>query len=175
MPDVDLAAAFPSDTHPADDLDLDDVTSDFAFGRPCDIPPGIVGDATRVVFGTHWPALLRTVRAYRARVDALLTALGRRDARITRLQLALIAARREAACYRADHRDRHGLPSDPRHAGCRAADGDCAVPGCDGERIELEAFGMAKPIAVLMSCGHDTAPLEKPPEAPAEPDPQPAP
>lgn len=177
MPD-----AFPTETHPADDLDLDDVGSDFAFGRPCDIPPGVVGDATHAVFTVHWPALLRTVRAYRARVDELLAAVARRDARITRLQLALAAARREAACFRAAHRDRQGLPSDPGHAVCRMADdgferavlerwhaasgADCPVYGCDGERIELEVVG--KPSFVRLTCGHDEPTPEKPPHSPVD-------
>ena len=59
------------ETHPADGLDLDELISDFAFGRPCFIPEGVVGDSTRVVFGQHWPRILQTIREYRARVDEL--------------------------------------------------------------------------------------------------------
>ncbi|WTW93659.1 hypothetical protein OG216_09835 [Streptomycetaceae bacterium NBC_01309] len=52
------------------------------------------------------------------------TDLAKAYGRIRRLQKAARDARREADCYRADHRDRQGLPSDPRHAGCRAAEAE---------------------------------------------------
>jgi hypothetical protein len=173
MPDVDLAAIRASY---AELLDL-------------------LAEVEEELSGGGWDVETATVRAksvaaFVAREDlpALLTALGRRDARITRLQKALAESRREAACYRADHRDRHGLPSDPRHAGCRAAeeaafervvldrwhvarDADCPVYGCDGERVELEVAG--GPSFVRLSCSHDDAkPLSAPvslQNAPAHP------
>ncbi|MEU8136071.1 hypothetical protein [Streptodolium elevatio] len=153
MPDLDLAAVR---------ADLATYQAPAAPGQP------LVATAPLPLFAVN--ALGRILQEH---LPALLTELARRDARITRLRIALAAERREAACFRAAHRDRQGLPSDPRHAVCRMADddgferavldrwhaasgADCPVHGCDGERIELEVVG--KPSFVRLTCGHDPVP-----------------
>lgn len=169
MPD-----AFPTETHPADDLDLDEVGSDFAFGRPCDIPPGVVGDATHMVFTVHWPALLRTVRAYRARVDELeadkvrlAAALSRGEARYDACALALGDCGNKRMAMQRELEQAQAERDHWRKVATLAA--DCPVDGCDGERIELEVIG--KPSFVRLTCGHDetTPATESAPVCPLEP------
>lgn len=147
MPDP---ASFPTDTHPADDLDLDEVGSDFAFGRPCDIPPGIVGDATRVVFDTHWPALLRAVQAYRKRVDALEAALVGERTRYDACAMALGDCGSRLMAARRDVEQAH---SERNYWRTRAL---------DGASVQRFAVGGGEPTA-------DIAP-EGPRDAPVHPD-----